>query len=66
MLNHEDIYLWWDDIGRVKISKGNQITVDQDNPTSFPIMPFLLGPVMAILLHQRGFLVLHGSSIKSK
>jgi len=67
-LNNKNIYLWWDDIGKVEISDGNQITVDPiadlENSDETNIIPFLLGPVMALLLHQRGFLVLHGSSIK--
>ena len=28
------------------------------------LIPFLLGPVISVLLHQRGFLVLHGSAVK--
>jgi hypothetical protein len=61
-VENEDVYLWWENIGKVKITAGNQITVDVEN--SNIIIPFLLGPVMALLLHQKGFLVLHGSSVK--
>lgn len=56
-----DVYLWWEDIGQVRISGGKEIIVDADENQ---IIPLLLGPVMAILLHQRGLLVLHGSAIK--
>ncbi|MBM3702991.1 MAG: hypothetical protein FJW63_08405 [Actinobacteria bacterium] len=67
-VDNEDVYLWWDDVGKVKITSGNQITVDPvaqlENSDETNIIPFLLGPVMALLLHQRGFLVLHGSSVK--
>ena len=62
-VDNEDVYLWWDEIGKVKISDGNQIIVDVKN-NEYKIIPFLLGPAMTILLHQRGYLVLHGSSIK--
>ena len=66
--DHKNVYIWWEDIGKVKISEGNQITVeplsDLKNPNETNIIPFLLGPVMSTLLHQRGFLVLHGSSVK--
>ena len=62
IVEYDDIYLRWDDIGKVKLSNGNQITIDIINKNL--IIPFLLGPIMALLLHQRGFLVLHGSSIK--
>lgn len=68
LVNHDDIYLWWKDIGKVKISKGSQITVellaDLENTKNINIIPFLLGPVMSLLLHQRGYLVLHGSSVR--
>lgn len=68
IVDGEDVYLWWDDIGKVKISRGNQIAVepetDLNNYDGVSIIPFLLGPVMSLLLHQRGFLVLHGSSVK--
>jgi len=63
-LYHEDIYLWWKNIGKVKLSGGNRIIVDMKNSDINQIIPFLLGPIMALLLYQRGFLVLHGSSIK--
>jgi hypothetical protein len=63
-----DVYLWWDDIGKVQISNGNLVIVDTDSELKdsdeINIIPFLLGPVMSSLLHQRGFLVLHGSSVK--
>ncbi|BDZ71695.1 hypothetical protein [Methanobacterium petrolearium] len=62
-----EVYLWWEDIGKVKISKGELVCVepiaDLDGSDEVNIIPFLLGPVMALLLHQRGFLVLHGSSV---
>jgi hypothetical protein len=61
-VENEDVYLWWKNIGKVKITAGNQINVDVEN--SNLIIPYLLGPVMAILLHQKGLLVLHGSSVK--
>lgn len=65
----EDVYLWWDDIGKVNISKGELVTVESDkdleSSDELNIIPFLLGPVMALLLHQRGFLVLHGSAVNT-
>ncbi len=64
-----DVYLWWDDIGKVKVSGGQQVTVepiaDLKDSETINLIPFLLGPVMAMLLHQRGYLVLHGSSVKT-
>ncbi|MDY9922927.1 hypothetical protein [Methanobacterium sp.] len=62
-----DVYLWWDDIGKVRISDGKEVTVepvaDLDGSDELNLIPFLLGPVMALMLHQRGFLVLHGSAV---
>lgn len=66
--DHEEVYLWWEDIGKVKISNGSKITVDlsynSESSDKMSVVPFLLGSVMSILLHQRGFLVLHGSAVK--
>lgn len=62
------VYLCWDKIGKFKIENGNLITVDPVEKIKISenkkIIPFLLGPVMGNLLCQRGFLVLHGSSVK--
>lgn len=62
LVDGEDIYLWWEDIGQVRIHGGKQITVDMEDENQ--MIPFLLGPVMSLLLHQRGFLVLHGSAVR--
>lgn len=63
----DDVYLWWDDIGKVRISKGELVTVepvsDLESTDELNLIPFILGPVMALMLHQRGFLVLHGSAV---
>ena len=65
-----DVYLWWDDIGKVRISKGELVTVepasDLESADELNMIPFILGPVMALMLHQRGFLVLHGSAVNIK
>lgn len=61
LVEGEDVYLWWEDIGQVRISRGREITVDAQEDQ---IIPFLLGPVMSLLLHQREFLVLHGSAVR--
>ncbi len=68
LVTGSDVYLWWDDIGKVQISGGKRVIVepiaDLEGADEINLIPFLLGPVMALLLHQQGFLVLHGSSVK--
>ncbi|MBU4548344.1 MAG: hypothetical protein KUA33_08870 [Methanobacterium sp.] len=67
LVTGSDVYLWWDEIGKVKISKGEQVTVEPiaslEGSDELNLIPFLLGPVMSLMLHQRGFLVLHGSAV---
>lgn len=60
LLLDQQIFLWWKGIGQVKIIDGKDVIVDAEIDS---IIPFLLGPVMALLLHKRGFLVLHGSAV---
>lgn len=64
IVDHNDVYLWWEDVGKVQITNGEKIIVDVEAAEENQIKPFILGPSMAIILHQRGFLVLHGSSVK--
>lgn len=64
LVDQEDVYLWWDDYGKVKVSGGRKITVDLEDDDENEMIPFLLGPAMAFLLHQKGFLVLHGSAVR--
>ncbi len=57
-------YLAWETVGAFLISDARRIDVDpapgvDDQLIAFP----LLGPVMALLLHQRGLLILHASAI---
>lgn len=67
LVSGDDVYLWWDDIGKVRISRGELVTVepvsDLESTDELNLIPFILGPVMALMLHQRGFLVLHGSAV---
>lgn len=58
-------YFAWQGVGRFCVSDGRAIEVDllpDVDPNMLGL--FLLGPVMAALLHQRGDLVLHGSAVE--
>ncbi|TGS12885.1 serine kinase [Mesorhizobium sp. M2E.F.Ca.ET.209.01.1.1] len=58
-------YLSWQAVGTFMISSANRIDVDPAPGVDDPLLAFpLLGPVMALALHQRGLLVLHASAIE--
>ncbi|AZO04844.1 MULTISPECIES: serine kinase [unclassified Mesorhizobium] len=58
-------YLSWQAVGTFLISGVNRIYVDPAPGVDDPLLAFpLLGPVMALALHQRGLLVLHASAIE--
>jgi hypothetical protein len=57
-------YLAWPDVGAFLIRGINAIDIEPAPGVSRPLLNFpLLGPVMAVLLHRRGMLVLHASAI---
>lgn len=60
---HED-YLYWQEVGSFLVREGRDIVVDPspglDERT---IRLFVLGPVLAVLLRQRGHLLLHASAV---
>lgn len=60
----QDQYLAWLMVGRFLIRNGGEIIVDPvaEAAEALVRMP-LLGPVMAVLLHLRGMLVLHASAV---
>ena len=54
----------WAGIGRVLILEGRRVIIERAVGSIIDDLdPFITGPVLAVLLHQRGSLVLHGSSI---
>jgi len=51
-------------IGRFLVSRGREIVVDPDPAAAAEsLQPFLLGPALAVALHQRGYRVLHASAV---
>lgn len=58
------IYKFFDDIGKFKISNGNEIIIDPyKNVNEVVLRSFILGTVMASLLYQRGLFVIHSSAV---
>lgn len=57
-------YLAWDAVGAFLITDGRRIDVEPAPGVDDALIAFpLLGPVLALLLHRRGLLVLHASAI---
>ncbi|PKL66947.1 MAG: hypothetical protein CVV28_07775 [Methanobacteriales archaeon HGW-Methanobacteriales-1] len=58
------IYRFWDEIGKFKISNGNEIIVNSvPDINDLILRSFILGTVMATLLYQRGLFLLHASAV---
>ena len=57
-------YFCWEDTASFLVRKGSEIVVDpKPGAEEAMIRVLLLGVVMAVLLHQRGLLVLHASAV---
>jgi hypothetical protein len=60
----EEIYLYWPRVGSFQIREGREIVVDAARGAAAGLVRLnLLGVGLAVLLHQRGQLVLHGSAV---
>ncbi len=57
-------FLFWDDVGTICVKKGKTVILDPvpDIDPDF-LRLFILGVSFGVILHQRGFLVLHASSV---
>jgi hypothetical protein len=61
----EGMYLFWQGVGTFLIHEGKAIIVDPVPETGEDFLRLLiLGAAMGVLLHQRGFLVLHASAVE--
>ncbi|MGB9980268.1 hypothetical protein [Methanobacterium sp.] len=61
----KDYFLYWKDIGTFKVSDGKKIIVSPEgNIDEYTLNSYIMGPVFATLLYQRGLLVLHASAVK--
>lgn len=60
----KEAYLFWERVGAFLVRDGKEIIVDPLPGVEERIIRLpLLGAVLAVLLHQRGFLVLHASAV---
>jgi hypothetical protein len=60
----EGVYLSWEGVGKFLVSRGREITMDPCQGAEQRLLRLpLLGTALALLLHQRGLLVLHASAI---
>jgi hypothetical protein len=54
----------WEKVGTFLVDGGTEIIVEPEaNVPSEDLEPFLTGPVLSVLLHQRGLFVLHASAV---
>lgn len=54
----------WENLGTALVRNGNEVLIDpQDGVDSKDFSPFITGAILAILLNQRGSLVLHSSAV---
>ncbi|NBD18702.1 MAG: hypothetical protein GVY04_21995 [Cyanobacteria bacterium] len=61
----QDIYLFWRELGTFRVREGREIMIDPaPNIKEVRLRPPILGACMAVLLHQRGDLVLHASAVQ--
>jgi len=57
-------YLFWQNVGSFSVLGGRTIVVDPSPAADERILRlFVLGPVLAMLLRQRGYLLLHASAV---
>jgi hypothetical protein len=60
----DEASLYWPDVGTFVLRHGNEITfAPPSDASSGLIRLYLLGPVLGLLLHQRGLFVLHASAV---
>jgi hypothetical protein len=60
----DEIACHWQDVGSFAARRGNEIVIDPLPTTDdAKISAWLQGTVLSLMLHQRGFLVMHSSSV---
>lgn len=64
--NESEIGLHWQELGTFVIREGKILIEPIDDVKEQYLHPALLGACMAVVLHQRGYLILHGSAVTIK
>lgn len=63
-VNAEAMCIHWDHVGTFLVHGGSEIVIEPEHGIpEEDLQPFLTGPVLSVLLHQRGYLVLHASAV---
>lgn len=58
------MFINWDRVGAFLVRGGFEVIIEPEpGVPDEDLQPFLTGPVLSVLLHQRGFLVLHASAV---
>jgi hypothetical protein len=60
----DEAYLYWQVVGKFRVRSGREITIEPHLDVTEKVIRLpLLGAVLAMVLHQRQFLILHASAI---
>ncbi len=60
----EEAYFFWEQLGKFRVARGTEIIIDPLPGVEERLLRLpLLGMIFAVLLHQRGRLVLHASAV---
>jgi energy-coupling factor transporter ATP-binding protein EcfA2 len=63
----DEAILFWENVGALQIRNGNEIIADPLPEVEERVLRlFILGAGLAVLLHQRGYLILHASAVSVK
>jgi len=58
------MYVAWDRVGKFLVHSGSEVLVEPEIAVpDTELQPFITGPVLSVLLHQRGLFVLHSSAV---
>jgi hypothetical protein len=64
-VSEREAWYWWEGVGRFRVTDGRAIVADPaPGADRREILSLILGPFIAIIMHQRGRLVLHASAVE--